>query len=135
MNYFKFGAMLILLISLFGCSDNEQKQYEDNSIFGKWKLVEQYISSGGPQYKVDVENGSEYIFSNKGTFVSNDFLGCKQGEFRFESNTLNLMYDCDKVQDYGGVISYSASFESGLLILVPKTIICTEGCRYIFKKI
>ncbi len=135
MRHFKFSIIAILLIFLVGCSSKEQKQFDDDFIIGKWKLVEQYISSGGPQYKVDVEKGTEYNFLNNGTFVSSSFFGCQAGEFEFESNTLNLMYDCNEIQDNNGIISYSANFESDFLILVPKTIICTEGCRYIFKKI
>ncbi|GAA3625902.1 hypothetical protein [Flavivirga jejuensis] len=137
MNDFKIGIVAIFLISLIGCSSeqNLNNPTDANSIFGKWKLVEKYLSAGGPQYKVDVENGAEYSFSNNGDFVSDDFFGCTTGEFELESNTLNLMYDCDKFQDYNGLISYSLSFESNFLTLIPTTIICVEGCSYKFKKI
>ncbi len=132
------GIAALFLISLIRCSSNSEQKLNDSSdIHGKWKLVEEYLSAGGPQYKVDVENGAEYVFLDNSTFVSSDFLGCKTGKFELDSNTntLNLMYDCDQVQDYDGIISYRASLESGFLILVPKTIICTDGCRSIFKKI
>ncbi|WP_303319002.1 hypothetical protein Q4Q34_19415 [Flavivirga abyssicola] len=138
MNNFRISVVAVFLVCLTGCSSSEQKlnnPTDDNAIFGKWKLVEQYMSVGGPQFKVDVENGAEYSFLNNGIFVSDHLLDCTEGKFEFESDTLNLMYNCDKFKKYEKGISYRASLESDVLTLTPITIICMDGCSYIFKKI
>lgn len=139
MNSFKIGFVVIFALFLLGCSSSEQKVNEDSSILGKWKLVEAYISAGGPQYWVDVEDGTEYGFFSDATFTSDSFFDCTNGDFEIESNELNLMYNCQEIKDQfqnsEGVISYDFSFEKNFSLLTPTTVICFEGCTYKFKRI
>ena len=59
----KIGLSFLLTILLLGCDTNDNVELDsENSIIGNWKLVESYISSGGPQYLVEIENGEEFQF-------------------------------------------------------------------------
>tara|TARA_R110002049_G_scaffold308623_1_gene513176 strand:- start:549 stop:974 length:426 start_codon:yes stop_codon:yes gene_type:complete len=139
MNGFKISYLAVFIFFILGCTSNEQKANEDNFIYGKWKLVKAYISAGGPQYWVDVEDGGEYVFFSDRTFTSKSFLDCTNGDFEIESNELNLMYDCQEIknqfQDSNGILSYDFSFKENFLLLTPTTLRCIEGCSYKFKRI
>ncbi len=140
MQNIKIGCSTVFILLLLGCDSNEQKlNDDDDSIFGKWKLVESYISVGGPQYWADVEDGIEFNFFVDGSFTSGSFFDCTNGNFEIESNELYLMYDCqkikDKFQNSEGVISYDFSFENDFLLLTPTTLMCVEGCLYKYKRI
>ncbi len=148
-NIIKFGITSLLIILLFGCENNDGKISNDeidsrgidseNPIIGNWKLVEASISSGGPQYLVAVENGEEFNFLSTGIFISNRSSECTSGIFSIESNELILKYDCDGfitgVENPEGAITYTITYESNYLILIPTSVICTEGCSYKYEKI
>ena len=135
--------LYFVLASVFfisSCSTNydtlESKDFSanDNSIIGNWKLVEAYISSGGPQYWVNVENGEEITFTSDELFSSNRFSECTNGDFSIESNELFLNYSCNGFttgfENPEGAITYKITFESNYLLLTPTSVICTEGCSY-----
>jgi hypothetical protein len=122
------------------CSENnETLESKDISateepIIGNWKLVEAYISSGGPQYWVNIENGEEFTFSSSGLFSSNKFSECTTGDFSVELNELSLNYNCNGFktgfENSEGAITYKITFESNYLLLTPTSVICFEGCTY-----
>lgn len=136
--------VLFLTLVLFNCESNDSIA-SINSINGKWKLFEAYISAGGPQYLVKIENGEEFEFSSNakftsnGKFTSDKFEDCTEGTFSVKSESLISRYDCDGfqtgVENSNGEITYKISFESGYLVMVPTSVICIEGCSYRYKKI
>ena len=93
----KFKYYLIATLLFFIACDKtmDEPLTEDESlIVGKWKNTEAYISAGGPQYWVDVENGAEIEFFENGTFSSDRFTECITGNFSIEENKLLLDYNC-----------------------------------------
>ncbi|WP_117883483.1 hypothetical protein [Aureibaculum luteum] len=106
---------------------------------GKWKQNEAYISAGGPQYWVDLENGEEIEFYNDGTFSSNNFTECSTGSFSIDDNKLFLEYDCDGFEtpseNENGIITYDIEMYSKYFILTPTSgPICIEGCSYKYQR-
>ena len=137
----KFGTTFLFTIILFSCnSSNSNIELDsENPIFGNWKLVEAFISSGGPQYWVTIDNGEEFKFSQSGTFTSTKYQECSGGSFSTELNELILRYNCSGfttgIENSEGNVTYEMTFESNNLILIPTSAICIEGCSYKFKKI
>jgi hypothetical protein len=140
-NLKKFKSTFLLTIILFGCISNEDSTVlnSENSILGIWKLVEASISSGGPQYLVVIENGEEFKFSDDGTFTSTKYPACSTGSFSKSSKELILKYGCSTfttgIENAEGNITYQVTFESDYITLNPTSVICIEGCSYIYKKI
>ncbi len=143
MKFLKYFILASVFI-MSSCSKNDEVPESkdlsyDNSILGNWKLVEAYISSGGPQYWVDIESGEEITFLSNGSFESNRFPECTTGEFSIESNELFLTYTCDGfttgIENPEGAITYKLTFKSNYLILTPTSVICFEGCSYKYKRI
>lgn len=113
---------------------------DESVIVGKWKNTEAFISAGGPQYWVDVENGEYIEFFENGTFSSNRFTECIIGKFSIEENKLLLEYNCNgfnaESENEEGFITYKLEFYSDYFILTPTSgPICIEGCSYKFQKI
>ncbi len=135
-----FYFILAFVFCMFSCSNNndtivsQDLSVKDDPIIGKWKLVEAFISSGGPQYWVDVENGEEITFTSDGLFSSNRFSECTNGDFSIESNELFLNYSCNGFttgfENSEGAITYKITFESNYFLLTPTSVICIEGCSY-----
>ena len=135
-----FGTIAVSIILLFGCSpDHGEEINSDNSILGKWKLVEARISDGGPMYPVIVKDGDEYKFSENGVFTSTIYPECSGGNFKAQEEELTLNYDCDgfnnRHENEEGAITFKMTFESGYLILIPTSVICIEGCSYKYKRL
>lgn len=84
-------SLLLLLFLLTACGKADDKPISPNAnlLEGKWKQNEAFISAGGPQYWVDVENGEEIDFYSNGTFSSNRFTECSTGTFSLEENILS----------------------------------------------
>ncbi len=104
-------------------------------IVGKWKQTKAYISSGGPQYWVDTENGEEIEFFENGTFSSDRFTECIAGNFSIEENKLLLEYNCigfnTESENEDGFITYKLEFFLDYFILTPTSgPVCIEGCSY-----
>jgi hypothetical protein len=113
---------------------------EASLIAGKWKQTNAYISSGGPQYWVDNDNGEEIVFFENGTFSSNRFTDCMTGNFSIEEDNLLLEYNCTgfipDAQNKEGFITYKPELFSDYFILTPTSgPICIEGCSYKYQKI
>jgi len=140
-NIARSGIISLLIITLFGCNNDDDTIVgnENGIIIGSWKLVEASISSGGPQYLVEIEDGEEFEFLNNGNFTTTRDTECTEGKFTIESNELSLIYDCDgfnpHVENPDGAITYQITFGSDYFILVPTTVMCVEGCSYKYKKV
>ena len=135
----KLLCLPILFFGLFSCSSDETNKIINTDLTGEWQLTEAYISAGGPQYWVDVENGEELIFFENGLFNSNRFLECTTGTFSTEQNELLLNYDCNgfesEFENEEGFITYDLNFELDYFIVTPTSgPICTEGCSYKYRK-
>jgi len=129
----------LLLINLFlasGCDKYTSRTNDDeNTLIGKWQLTEAFISSGGPQYWVNVEDGEEIEFFADGSFVSNRFSECSVGDFFIASNELLLEYNCNgfevESENQDGFITYDLRFDSNHFVVTPTSgPICIEGCSY-----
>lgn len=135
--YYLVLASFFLMVSCSKNNDileNQDLSLLNVSILGNWKLVEAYISAGGPQYWINIENGEEITFLSNGSFSSNRFSECTTGVFSIESNELILDYNCSgfitEFENPEGAITYKLAFESNTLILTPTSVICIEGCSY-----
>ncbi|MDC1162097.1 hypothetical protein OAT18_01510 [Tenacibaculum sp.] len=136
----KLSLLIILAVVLFtNCNNNESIIADEPLIIGEWKLTEAFISTGGPQYWVDFENGEEINFLDNGTFSSNKFTECMVGKFSVEENKLLLEYNCDgfnsQSENEQGFITYELQLSSDYFILTPTSgPICIEGCSYKYQK-
>ena len=129
----------ILIFGLHSCTSDIPKELGNSGLYGKWKLSEAYISAGGPQNWVNVEDGEELVFFENGTFTSSRYLECTTGIFSIEENKLILLYKCDGFESESvnadGFITYNLEFESGYFIATPTSgPICIEGCSYKYLK-
>ena len=124
----------ILILGLLSCGSDDRTM-GTSGLVGQWKLTEAFISAGGPQYWVDIENGEEFTFFENGTFSSNKFSECTTGIFSTDQNGLSLQYDCDgfdpKSENIDGFITFDLELETNYFIVTPTSgPICIEGCSY-----
>ena len=136
----KFYLMTSLLLFI-ACDNamNDPITANESLMVGKWKQTKAYISSGGPQYWVDTENGEEIDFFENGTFSSDRFTECVTGNFSIVENKLLLQYNCvgfnPEAENNEGFITYKLEFFSNYFILTPTSgPICIEGCSYKYQK-
>ncbi len=129
----------ILIPVLYSCSSDIPKEFENTDLIGKWKLSEAYISAGGPQDWVAVEDGEELVLFENGTFTSSRYSECTTGTWSTEQIGLILDYNCEgfesESENEDGLITYNLKFESGYFIATPTSgPICIEGCSYKYLK-
>lgn len=134
-------TLLAVLLLFTACDKNSSGPInaDEVSIAGTWILTEAYISTGGPQYWTDVEDGEEITFFDDGTFASNRFSECETGNFSMTDNELLLEYDCNGFdvvsENEEGLITYALELFSDYFILTPTSgPICIEGCSYKYEK-
>jgi hypothetical protein len=138
----KLGLVVLFIGLLFGCEDNEGT-IDENSIVGNWRLTAAYISSGGPQYWISIDDGYQMSFSDNQAFTSTQYTDCESGTFSINSDlsVLSFEYDCNGftsvAQDPNGLITYAIeTFDKNYFILTPTSgPICIEGCSYKFEKL
>lgn len=135
----KLVYLSILVFSLFSCSPNDENKIIDSELIGKWKMTEAFISSGGPQYWVAIENGEDFEFFENGLFSSTRFSECATGSFSVVQDKLLLRYNCDgfesKSENLDGFITYTLKFEADIFIATPTSgPLCIEGCSYKYQK-
>ncbi|MGB7393577.1 MAG: hypothetical protein WA913_04205 [Pricia sp.] len=135
-----YYLLTINLIFTVGCEKYSSDTIDgENTLTGKWQLTEAFISAGGPQYWVDVEEGETIEFLANGSFVSNRFTECSNGNFSVESTELLLDYDCDGFEvlpeNEDGSITYNLELDSDYFIVTPTSgPICIEGCSYKYSR-
>lgn len=133
--------LIIALIFSFGCNKTSDGPIitDATSISGKWKETEAFISAGGPQYWINVENGEEIEFLENETFTSDRFAECIGGNYSLAANELQLKYNCDgfnsESENEKGFITYKIEIFSNYFLLTPTSgPICIEGCSYKYEK-
>lgn len=138
---FKFDVIATLLFFV-ACNEtmDEPITADESLIAGNWKQTEAFISAGGPQYWIAVENGEEIEFFENGTFSSDRFTECIVGNFSINENKLLLEYNCTgfktQSENEEGFITYELEFYSNYIILTPTSgPICIEGCSYKYQNI
>lgn len=136
----KLGMISCFVLTLFGCSNDDENIKDENSIVGTWKLIEVYNDPGdGSGSWNSIENGYTYNFSVNGEFTSTRFSECSSGNYSINSNKLTLDFDCDGftagIENPEGTFIENYTFESDRIILVPTYLNCDEGCGWKFEKI
>ena len=132
--YFYLVAYLLFFIACDKSVD-EPIIADESLLVGKWEQTEAFISAGGPQYWIDIENGEVIEFFENGTFSSDRFSECTTGNFLIEETILNLEYNCtgfnSGFENEEGFITFEMEFYSNYFILTPTSgPNCTEGCSY-----
>lgn len=122
---------LILILSIFtlftGCAKVEEIQTE-NSIYGTWKLIEQF--DGGSLTPIrKIENGETIIFNSQNSF-SNSSIQC-EGNFGINNSIIEISFPCLS----NGLFKYSYSVDATELKLSDFPSTCDEGCYKKYKKI
>lgn len=134
------NMILILAVFLFitGCNEKEIKQQE-NSIYGTWKLTEEYIVSGVNGKWTEIQNGYTFSIEPNNTFSSTEFQECTQGVVDISKTQIVFKYACDGftagIETPAGEFSYKYSFVENKLSISPDFLSCDEGCGYRFSKI
>ena len=92
---------LLLIISLFlllACEPKEQVAESlktDLPLVGRWQLVEQKVSIGGPATWQSVENGDAFTLLEDGSFSNLQIFGdCRTGIYEATDEELTLTYNC-----------------------------------------
>lgn len=119
------------------CNADGSLEVTDSNLLGTWKLTEAFISSGGPQYWVDVPDGDEFTFLVNGTFTTTQFPNCNEGSYFIEESELRLQYNCEEPDTpyQADLITYNLELKSGYFLATPTSgPICIEGCSYKFEK-
>lgn len=135
-------CLISILLLFIACDETNEEPItaETSLIVGKWKQTEAYISAGGPQYWVEVQNGEEIEFFEDKTFCSNRFTECTDGNFTIGENDLLLEYSCadfdSRSENEEGFITYKLEVSSDYIILTPTSgPIYIEGCSYKYQRI
>ncbi|MDT0688382.1 lipocalin family protein [Salegentibacter sp. F188] len=129
---------LLLLFLFSGCESDDKEQLKvldltTTNLVGTWKLSESYVSPGGETSWQAVEDGSSYTFTNEGTFTSDFYENCTEGEYTVDGDNLTLTYTCEELEEGHEVwnrVVYSLTEKE----LILRGIGCTEACLYKYKK-
>jgi hypothetical protein len=138
---------LLILLSIFicSCTTDDNKPETDIEIFGKWKLIEQYLDPGdGSGTFQSIESNRVIEFFSNGTVTVNGELCYMSSELGTdESGTFTITSDSAIDANYDGFITpNTCSFEGAKInfsITADNTLIlwylCFEGCAQKFQKI
>ncbi|TPN87561.1 hypothetical protein [Aquimarina algicola] len=64
----KVTLLIVLLISILGCSDDDNLRLENETVVGKWNLSKVINNSLGGMSEPDPNQTHSYVFDNDGTF-------------------------------------------------------------------
>lgn len=133
-NVFLIFSMLFIATN---CGQEETKQKE-NSIYGTWKLTEEYIVLGVNGNWTQIQNGYTFSIESNNTFSSTEFQECMKGVVDISETQIVFKYECDSfttgIESPEGEFSYKYSFVGNKLSLIPNFMNCDEGCGYRFSK-
>jgi len=125
---------VFILFCLLSCEQESALVGESAgpTLVGKWQLVEQKVSIGGPASWQKVENGATFDLKADGSFLGFQmFNDCETGTYEAVAAELILTYNCEASESF----IYAIQKKEEAIILSPKTIICTDGCEYKYQKI
>lgn len=134
-----FYCLLIVLLTFLSCdpSQDEPLKSSEELLVGSWIQSGSFISSGGPQYWVEAENGSQIEFFKNKKFSSNLYPDCTIGVFAVQDDELQLKYSCLNfnpiLENDQGFITFRLEMYSDYFLISPTSgPICIEGCSYKF---
>jgi hypothetical protein len=124
-NLIKYCLAAFAIFFISSC----KKDSSDNSLTGKWKQTEYYISIGGPgSWKAVDKKSNNYIQINiDGTLAGNSYLDYKT--YIIKNSTIITFYKADGTyEDF-----YYTITNKGLTLSPAGPVVCIEGCsdRYI----
>lgn len=125
---------IFALLCLIACEQEPTLVGESTAptLVGKWQLVEQNVSDGGPSTWEKVENGTTFRLKADSSFLGfQTFNDCQTGTYDTAADELILTYDCEDTPPF----IYTLRKEDEAIILSPKTVVCIEGCAYKYQKI
>ena len=125
----KVLGSLALIITFFICSCEKEEQGNSN-LLGKWKLVQTYMSIGGPLIYTDAptENPTYLELKKNGGLVysNTDYIG-----YSVKDSVTVSFIKKDKTSQ-----NFHFRIDNGILDLSPAgPIFCIEGCGSRFKKL
>ncbi len=121
-----FFLISLFLSSLLSSCNSDDKNNNDNSIIGTWKLIESYGSDGTQGSWTTIDDGHSYTF-NLDNMISSDKYSCV-GNYIINEEleySLSIVFNCQNIEFNG---SYQFEFENGQLVLYGNPISCDEGC-------
>ena len=131
----KLCLAIVCMLLLFAC-EAERAITEENlvadTLIGNWQLTEQNVSIGGPSTWQTVEDGEIFTLASDGQFMGFNWVNCSTGNYETTQESLILRYDCP---DNSNIFTYSLEKDNEEIILSPKTVICTETCKYKYRKL
>lgn len=132
-------CVFAIFLGLSSCNSDDSAAAEETGLIGKWVLNEAFISAGGEQFWVDVENGEQFVFCADRTFTSSRYPECSTGVYVMNTDELRLNYGCEgfvpSSQNQDGWITFALDITSDYFILRPTSgPICVEGCSYKYQK-
>lgn len=132
---------VLQFLVIMGCSKDNTD--DNNSILGKWQMVELCLSDGSTGNNstdcVQTENGYTFQFNEDGTFTKQDNLSiCSNGVFTFNNTDIFLEYineiGCPLIGD-AYILDYKFLEQKLSLIPSEENNTCDEGCEERFKRI
>jgi len=129
--------MLFLLLGLSCEKDAHENSVPLNAvkIVGSWQIISESYSIGGPQIRVEVENGGIYNFVLDGTFTFKyeiDSAFNFSGTYKYEQEILTISYLREEEHE---VRKLKALFDDNKVVLIPWDPICIEGCSTTLQKL
>lgn len=119
----------IVLLFLFAGCDKDTVELDQDSIPGKWKLRESYVSDGSPGKWVQSKTDLVVEFKSDGTLAGNVFTG--YATYTIKDAKTIVLFKADKTEQ-----NYAYELKDGVLTLSPAgPIMCIEGCADRFVRI
>ena len=130
---------LLLLFLFSGCNSEDEElivlDLTTTNLVGTWKLSESYVSPGGETTWQPVEDDRSYTFTKEGTFTSNIYETCTEGEYTVDGDNLTLDYTCEELEEEQRDVVNLAVHSLTEDTLILRGIGCIEACLYKYKKI
>lgn len=119
----------IVLLFLFTACDKETVELDQDSIAGKWKLRESYLSEGGAGKWEQSKKDVVVEFKTDGSLAGNAFQSYVSYSIK---DTKTIVFSkADKTEQ-----NYAYELKDGVLTMSPSgPIMCIEGCADRFVKI
>lgn len=124
----------LVILTLFSCSNSssDDKTKQENSLIGKWKLIEQKNSDGSatvPSWTT-VINSYDLTLNENLTFTSTQITGCTNGTYMIENGKITLTYECGN----GTIPNQFTILSNSNTELIIKNVNCIEECADKFLK-
>jgi hypothetical protein len=132
------SLLLFVLFSAFECQHQENvdpNTKNQDVLIGRWKLVEYYLSDGGPGYWTKADPAKPYIieFKADGAYIS-DRADCSGQYTAAPDQEIIIKISCDTGYVQKSELS-GKILPSGELYIVPTNPYCIEGCSYKYMRI